>query len=185
LFPSMPTNALRYVAVDYSVPLVEIPRLLMALTSETVDEKGVFEVPEHVDIEVKIAKQKPALDLDVRELWEKSSYTCPECHGVLLQLQEGGRERFRCHTGHAFSVDGLLASLTQAVEESLWSAIRNVEESVLLMRHLAHHLEETDPKSSKEFLKKADEAQKRSEQVRKAVVHHEELNMELVEEEAK
>jgi hypothetical protein len=53
-------------------------------------------VPEHLDIEVKIAKQYPAIDQDIREIWEKSSYTCPECHGVLLRLKENGRERFRC-----------------------------------------------------------------------------------------
>ena len=185
LFPSMPLNALRHVAVDYSVPLVEIAPLLVQLTRATVDEKGALEVPQHLDIEVKIAKQDPALDLDVRDLWEKSSYTCPECHGVLLQLKEGGRERFRCHTGHAFSADGLLASLTESIEESLWNAIRSVEESVILMRHIAKHLKDSDPKSAEEFLQKAEEAQKRSALVRVAAINHEELNMDLVEEGAK
>jgi two-component system, chemotaxis family, protein-glutamate methylesterase/glutaminase len=104
---------------------------------------------------------------------------------VLLQLSEGGRQRFRCHTGHAFSADGLLATLTENIEESLWNAVRSVEESVMLLRHLARHLKDKDPKSSQEFLRKADEAQKRSELVRKAVVGHEELNVELIEEQAR
>lgn len=76
-----------------------------------------------------------------------------------------------------------MASLTESVEESLWNAIRNVEESVLLMRHLARHLRDTDPRSARDFLQKADEALKRSELVRKAVMNHEELNMELIENE--
>jgi two-component system chemotaxis response regulator CheB len=184
LFPSMPVNALRYVSVDYSVPIRDLGALLVRLTEMDVDEKWRYDVPEHLDIEVRIAKQDPALDLDVREIWEKSSYTCPECHGVLLQLKEGGRERFRCHTGHAFSTDGLLASLTESIEEALWNAIRNVEESVLLMRHLARHLKDLDPPTAKEFLNKADDAQRRSELVRQAVMSHEELNLELVEEES-
>ena len=101
-----------------------------------------------------------------------------------MRLKEGGRERFRCHTGHAFSADGLLAGLTESVEESLWYAIRNVEETVMLMRHLARHLKDVDPTSSREFLKKADEAKKRSELLREVVVKHEELNMETVVEES-
>jgi two-component system, chemotaxis family, protein-glutamate methylesterase/glutaminase len=185
LFPSMPANALRYVSVDYCVPLPRIPGLLTELTKTPAEQKGVSEVPEHLDIEVKIAKQDPAIDEDIRNLWEKSSYTCPECHGVLLRLKEGGRERFRCHTGHAFSADGLLASLTESVEESLWTTIRTIEESVLLMRHLAGHLERHDPWNAKEFLRKAEEAEERSDLVRQAVYQHEELDMERVEEAAR
>ena len=184
LFPSMPANALQYVSVDYSVPLKQVAPLLVDLTRAEVKEKERHEMPEHLDIEVKIAKQDPALELDVRELWEKTSYTCPECHGVLLRLKEGGRERYRCHTGHAFSADGLLASLTESVEESLWNAIRIVEETVLLMRHLARHLKDVDPRTSREFEKKADEAQRRSELLREVTITHEELNMETVEEES-
>lgn len=181
LFPSMPINALRYVKVDYTVPLAEIAPLLVELTTTDV-EKGVFEVPEHLDIEVRIAKQDPGIDEDIRNLWERSSYTCPECHGVLLRLKEGEHERFRCHTGHAFSPDSLLAGLTEGVEESLWTTIRYIEESVMLLRHIAEHLYETDPVSANEFFKKADEAQRRSDQVRKAVFKHEELNVERIEE---
>ncbi|HKO45796.1 MAG TPA: hypothetical protein VJU84_21135 [Pyrinomonadaceae bacterium] len=141
-------------------------------------------MPEHLDIEVKIAKQDPAIDQDVRELWEKSSYTCPECHGVLLQLKEGDRARFRCHTGHAFSADTLLADITEGVEESLWTAIRNIEESVMLMRHLAKHVQVHDPSAAKEFLRKAEEAKMRSELIRGAVMDHEELNIDRITEEA-
>lgn len=184
VFPSMPANALRYVPVDYCVPLVKIPELLTQLVDTPAEEKGVVEVPKHLDVEVKIAKQDPAIQLDVRNLWEKSSYTCPECHGVLLQLQEGDRDRFRCHTGHAFSPDGLLAGLTEEVEESLWTTIRNMEESVLLMRHLAKHLKDKDPLNAKKFLRKADEAEQRSKLVRQAVFAHEELSMEKVDEDA-
>jgi two-component system chemotaxis response regulator CheB len=75
-----------------------------------------------------------------------------------------------------------LASLTEGVEETLWSAIRSIEESVMLMRHLARHLKEHDPRGAQEFLRKADEAEKRSGLVREAVFDHEELNIERVEE---
>jgi two-component system, chemotaxis family, protein-glutamate methylesterase/glutaminase len=184
MFPSMPLNALRYVSVDHCVTIEEMAPLLTRLTTMPAESEGVIEMPKHLDIEVKVAKQDPAIEYDVRDLWEKTSYTCPECHGVLLQLSEGGRQRFRCHTGHAFSADGLLAKLTEGIEETLWSAIRNIEESVLLMRHLARHLKAHDPWNAREFLRKAEEAEKRSELVRSAVYEHEELNIERVKEEA-
>ena len=181
LVPSMPASALRHVKVDHCVPLTEIAPLLVQLTkTHLADEEGVYEVPEYLDIEVKIAKQDPAIDQDVRDLWDKSSYTCPECHGVLLQLEENGRERFRCHTGHAFSADSLLAYLTEGVEDSLWTTIRTIEESVLLMRHMAKHVKDSNGSAAKEFQKKADEALRRSELVRKAVSAHEELNVERI-----
>lgn len=166
LVPSMPENALRYVSVDYCVPLIEIAPLLVRLTTTPV-AKGTFEMPEHLDMEIRIAKQDPAIEYDIRNLWEKSSYTCPECHGVLLQYKQGDHERFRCHTGHAFTGDALLASVTESVEESLWTAIRNIEESVMLMRHLARHLKDTDPRSANDFLRKADEAERRSRLIRR------------------
>ncbi len=183
LVSSMPLSALKYVRVDYRLPLVEIGALLVRLTHSEAEEKGVYEVPDNLDIEVRIAKQEPGIDLDVREIWETSSYTCPECHGVLLKLEEGGRIRFRCHTGHAFSADSLLADLTEGVEQSLWSTIRSIEESVLLLRHIARHMTEIgETKSAEDFWTKANEALERAELVRKAVVRHEELNVERVEE---
>jgi two-component system, chemotaxis family, protein-glutamate methylesterase/glutaminase len=178
--PSMPLSASRYVNVDHIVPLVEIAPLLMKLTSTPAVLEGVYEVPKHLDIEVKIAKQDPAIDQDVRKIWEKSSYTCPECHGVLLQFEESGRDRFRCHTGHAFSSDSLLAYLTENVEDSLWTTIRTIEESVLLMNHMAKHIEAQDANAAAEFRQKAAEARERSELVRKAVIGHEQLNEERV-----
>lgn len=184
LVASMPLNALRHVKVDYKVRLEEIAPLLVKLIKTEADEKGAYEVPENLDIEIRIAKQEPSIDLDVREIWEASSYTCPECHGVLLKLEEGGRVRFRCHTGHAFSADSLLADLTEDVEESLWSTIRSIEESVMLMRHLGHHLrEDGEPQTAEEFFRKAEEALQRADLIRQAVAAHAELNVERVKEE--
>jgi len=182
LFPSMPISALTHVNVDYRLPLPEIAPLLIKLTETDIDGQPVYGRPDNLDLEVRIAKLDPAIDMDVREIWEKSSFTCPECHGVLLRLAEGGRFRFRCHTGHAFSGDSLLAQLTENIEEQLWSSVRSIEESVILMRHLARH-ENRSEAIADELRRKADEAEERSRIVRSALVRHEELNMERVEEE--
>ncbi|MDT5294850.1 MAG: two-component system, chemotaxis family, protein-glutamate methylesterase/glutaminase [Acidobacteriota bacterium] len=171
LAPSMPASALRQVRVDHRLPVVEISPLLVRLTAAALGEEGEYEVPKEMEIEVRIAKEDTALDAGVLKLGEPSNYACPECHGVLLQLQEEKRIRFRCHTGHAYSVDSLLAEITEGVEDSLWNAIRSIEESVLLLHHLAGHLgEDENGHTAEEVLTRAQEAQRRADLVRLAVM---------------
>jgi two-component system chemotaxis response regulator CheB len=114
----------------------------------------------------------------VLKLGEPSNYACPECHGVLLQLKEEKRVRFRCHTGHAYSVDSLLAEISEGVEDSLWNAIRSIEESVLLLRHMAEHLDESENgHTSEKFLARAKEAERRADVVRQAVMTDKQLSV--------
>jgi len=169
LVDSMPLSALRHVRVDYCLPLSEITPLLARLAGEEA-EGGAFEVPEETNIEVNIAKADHALEAGVMKLGEPSYFACPECHGVLLQLKEDDRVRFRCHTGHAYSLESLAAEIDESIEESLWSAIRAAEEKVLLMRHFAEHVRRGEEgRDAEEFLRAAEAAQRRADLVRQAV----------------
>jgi two-component system chemotaxis response regulator CheB len=175
--PSMPLNAIKHVEVDHIVPVEEIAPLLVRLASAPAGEGGEHLVSEEMETEVKIAGEKSALESGIMGWGEPSVYACPDCHGVLLQLKEGGHMRFRCHTGHAYSVDSLLAEFGEKSEESLWSAIRALEESVLLMRELARHYDEHHHGSDAEtLLRKAQESQQRAEMVRQAAMRHEHLS---------
>lgn len=177
--PAMPLNAIKNVEVDHIVPLKDIAPLLVRLTETPAAEEGARPVSEEMETEVKIAREDNALDSGIMKWGEPSVYACPECHGVLLQLNEGGNTRFRCHTGHAYSVDSLLAEFTEKTEESLWSAIRAIEEGVLLMRDLAKHFGERHNGTDAEALiKKADESQHRADLVRRAVMNHDNLSRE-------
>lgn len=140
LAPSMPRSALSHVEVDYCVPLTEIASLLSYLTSTPAEAEGEYPVPEEMKIEVSIAEEDNALEAGVLKMGSPSIFTCPECHGALLEISEGDRSRFRCHTGHAFSHESLLAELNGRIEDTLWIAIRTIQESALLMQHLAEHL---------------------------------------------
>ena len=56
------------------------------------------------------------------------------------------------------------------IEESLWNVIRTIDENVMLTRHMAEHLRDTGNANAAEaFLKKAEEAQRRSDLVRQAM----------------
>ena len=115
---------------------------------------------------------------------ELSPFTCPECHGVLSRLQNDNIVRYRCHTGHAYSVDALMASLTEKVEDYLYNAIRGMDESIMLLNHLGdHYAEANQPKLAALYFKKAKQAAERSELVRKAAMTHESLNKESLKKE--
>jgi two-component system chemotaxis response regulator CheB len=172
LVPFMPLNALTHVDVDYRLPLTEIAPLLVRLATEPAEEQGVYQVPKEVEIEVNIAKEQKAIDAGVLQLGEPSNYACPECHGVLLQLKEGNLFRFRCHTGHAYSIESLLTDITEKMDDAVWNSIRAFEEGELFMRQMAEHLGQGEHnQSAQSFLKRADEAKRRANLMRQAAVN--------------
>jgi two-component system chemotaxis response regulator CheB len=177
-FPSMPESALAAVEVDYRVPLAEMATLLVRLTAETVTEASDIAMEEQrkTTIETHIAAQKPALGEGVLTLGTLTPYACPDCHGVLLAITDGDIIRYRCHTGHAHSADSLLATITEHIEDTLWSAIRGVEESILLLNNLGdHYADKNQPKLAAMYFKKAQEAESRAETMRQTVFTHEQL----------
>jgi two-component system chemotaxis response regulator CheB len=173
LVTSMPKSALSHVRVDHCIPLQDIAPLLMRLTTETATEEGIRNVSESLQIEVNIAKEDRALEAGVLTLGEPSNYTCPECHGVLLQLKEENRIRFRCHTGHAYSAESLLAHVEEAIGDALWNAIRSLEEGVMLLRHFEKHLTAAGQPLADEFRRRAEAAEQQGNLVRRAAVQYE------------
>jgi two-component system chemotaxis response regulator CheB len=186
--PSMPMNALRNVAVDYSVPVAEMSDLLVRLSREQVAETAevvVMKDDEKTQIEIGIAAEGSAFESGIMKFGVLTPYTCPECHGVLSKLKDGDRARFRCHTGHAFSADSLLATVTENVEGNLYSAMRGVEETVMLLNNIGDHFAEINqPKLAALYFKKAKEAEARAQLVRQAILSHEQLSKDALQQQA-
>ncbi|AOM79638.1 chemotaxis protein CheB [Pedobacter steynii] len=173
---SMPENALREVEIDYCVALDDMPALLVKLSQEVIGSTEIMK-DEKTKIEINIAAEENALKQGSLNIGVLSPYTCPECHGVLSKIMDGDLSRFRCHTGHAYSADTLMASVTEKIEDSLYSAVRGMDESILLLNHIGdHYAEANQPKLAAVYFKKAKEAEGRSNLVRKAVHSHEQLS---------
>jgi two-component system, chemotaxis family, protein-glutamate methylesterase/glutaminase len=157
-FPSMPNNALEYVKVDHRAAPADIPEVLIQLTREKAALKRKLSPKELklLKTEIVIAGSDNAFQLGIIEMGRLTPFTCPECDGALSRLKEGGIIRFRCHTGHAFSMSALIAEVTENIEDLLWKAMRGLEESNMLLNQIGEHFE-TEGKSSqaKQFVEEA------------------------------
>ena len=91
---------------------------------------------EDMEIETKLAE----MDIDTlnssKHVGTPSGFSCPECGGALWELQDGELTRFRCRVGHAFSIDSILGAQAEQIEESLWAALKSLEESASLSRRM-------------------------------------------------
>ncbi len=174
--PSMPESAMREVEIDYIAAISEMAELLVRLSNKEVSET-VMEDDEKTEIEIRIAAEDSAFESGIMKLGKLTPYTCPDCNGVLITLRDGNLMRFRCHTGHAFSADSLLTTVTENIENSLYGAMRGIEESVMLLNHLGDHFAEGNQKRlAALYFQKAQEAERRAQFVRQAVLSHERLS---------
>jgi two-component system chemotaxis response regulator CheB len=70
-------------------------------------------------------------------LGDQVPYNCPNCGGVLWQIDTPGEKRFRCHTGHSYTGSALLESQSEKIEELLWISLRMFEERRNLLTSMA------------------------------------------------
>jgi two-component system chemotaxis response regulator CheB len=140
---SMPLSAIQNVKVDHVAPIAEIAALLSRLSREEVQPGKEPDVSEQkkTQLEIRAAAAEPGMKWQaILELGEQTAFTCPECHGVLTRIREGAIERYRCHTGHAFSPESLLASVTEQIELRLWDSLRALDEAAMLLDHVGDHV---------------------------------------------
>jgi len=178
-FPAMPTNVLESVDVDHIVPIAKLAALLVKLSTEPAPQK--FKVKKEdldkLEIELAIARHDNAFKMGIIDKGELTTFTCPDCHGALTKLIEGNLIRFRCHTGHAYTISALLAELTESVESMMFQAMRGLEETNMLLEQLGKHFTETKHKDVAElFYQKAQAADKQARIIHDSIFQHQILS---------
>jgi hypothetical protein len=138
MFPSMPSSAIENVQVDRVLPVDEIGPLLDRLVREPLPaDQGALNMARHQADEPDIAEVGND-ELKTKNLdGPPSKFTCPECGGALWELQNGKLLRYRCHIGHGYTAESLMAAQGQRLEEALWSALRALEETAGMRRRMA------------------------------------------------
>ncbi|MBB3221528.1 chemotaxis protein CheB [Pseudoduganella umbonata] len=170
--PDMPESAIRNVEVDRVLPVADIgPALERMLDESLAEARGrPREVPEWVRLENRFAIEESDMET-LSRIGTPSTFTCPECHGTLWEMQGQAPTRFRCHTGHAFTERHLSEQQGVAVEESLWSAVRALTEKEKLLRQMAQSaLSLGHAQTAADYLQQAAAAQRDGEVLRRLLV---------------
>ncbi len=138
MFSSMPASALEQVPHAKVLQLPEIADRIVKLIGEELPER-----PSRARNGDAAVEEIKFAELDMSEIEKEphpgqpSQFACPDCGGVLWEIEEKGFLRFRCRVGHAFTARHLDAEQRHAIETALWAALRALEESASLYRRMA------------------------------------------------
>jgi two-component system, chemotaxis family, protein-glutamate methylesterase/glutaminase len=169
LYSGMPQSAIETGKIDHVAPVAEMMPLLLRLVQEDIQ---VEENP------VKDNRDVSELDNNGHQLHEPGGtpavYSCPDCGGVLMEYQDGDFLRFRCHVGHAYSAESLVAKQSEALEDALWMALRALEENAELSRRLANRAEQNGHDSTRKyFQEKVKDTEERAATLRQILLKNE------------
>ena len=123
--PDMPHHVIERVIVDHVVPPSELPGLITQLVATPAGPT--------------LAPGSFVRQLEGAELGQRAEVVCPICEGVLTEAQPGVFQHFRCHVGHAFTLESLVSEQSEQMERALWAAVRVLEESAALARRVSLH----------------------------------------------
>lgn len=178
-FPSMPKSALTYVSIDWSLPLPALAAKVVELTTGKIQELEGSVTMEEMDdeqksemrVETDIAGLNPQAVTQAPHYGKISSYTCPDCHGPLWEIQDGPLLRFRCRVGHAFTAESMFEGQADNVEEALWMALNILEESEQLYARLVSSARDRQHRwMSEQFEQKLRSIKERSAVIRRLLV---------------
>ena len=143
----MPGNALQYGNADYILPASQIGEKLIELAGQASKVLTMKKKADKKTAAVKNGNGKSKRELEVapnehvsypeESVGRPSVFACPECHGVLWEISEGGAVRYRCRVGHAYSEVTLNEELSVAAESALWAAMRALDEKASMSRRMA------------------------------------------------
>jgi two-component system chemotaxis response regulator CheB len=169
-FSGMPRSAIERVDPDYVLPVAEIPALLTKLTAGAPQGVPAAEGSNAVDDEVTAGYSIDDAAPPPREKRGNaaSGFTCPNCHGSVWELEDGGLPRIECRVGHAFSLDAFLGEQAIALEDAIWSAINSLEERATTLRRFAARSVQA-PRTRQRYLEQAETVQAQAELLREGL----------------
>lgn len=150
----MPRHVIERVEVDHVVHPRDLPGLIKRLVGTPAGP--AIDPPQ-------IVRQ-----IEGHELGVRAEVVCPICEGVLTEAQPGVFHHFRCHVGHAFTLESLVREQSDEMERALWSAVRALEESAALALRVSRY-ETADVKAR--FAEKAQTHRQHADHIRQLLLH--------------
>jgi two-component system chemotaxis response regulator CheB len=175
-FAEMPSNALKKVQPDHVVRLADMPALLARLVHQPAGE--AVQIPDNIALEVAIARGETNEVDQMDHLGRRSVFACPDCHGVMWEIDEGNLVRYRCHVGHAYTAELMTLALDESLRRGLASAVRALEERVALAQRLQRQAEHQQQRlTAATWANRAAEYQKELANIRQAMRRIEHVSM--------
>jgi two-component system, chemotaxis family, protein-glutamate methylesterase/glutaminase len=172
LYPGMPTSAIDHVPVDHVVPVADMAELLVQLSKEEVLD---LERPASplLQIEADLALMDDEAMNQPDRPGSPSGFSCPDCNGVLWEIEDGDLVRYRCRVGHAWSAESLFGEQSTQLDAALWMALRGLEEKAALARTLGERATERGSRlSASRFTHQAEEAARAASAIRSLLEQH-------------
>lgn len=165
----MPRNALHATDVDMVATGSGLGDVLPGLVQATAGP--VLPVPADIRLEVEIAAGR-RIDTDAfRQVAAPVALTCPQCGGVLSQIEASQPLRFRCQVGHAVTAEVLASEQENAVDEAMRIALRIVGERAELVQRMADDARTAGRvRTAQTYLERAEELRHHAETIRRAVL---------------
>jgi two-component system chemotaxis response regulator CheB len=133
-FAEMPETALIRVQPDHVVGLAGMPALFEKLVRQPAGQPVA--VPSSLAYEVDIANGGRGSMNEMDRIGRRSVLACPDCHGIMWEIDEGQLVRYRCHEGHAYTAEVMSLALDENLKRACASAVRALDERVALARKL-------------------------------------------------
>jgi two-component system, chemotaxis family, protein-glutamate methylesterase/glutaminase len=133
-FAEMPLTAVNRAKPDHIVSLADLPALLTSLTHQPAGETKPL--PPGAKFEVEIARNGHSGMDKMDAFGRRSALACPDCGGVMWELDDGGMSRYRCHVGHTYTAEVMSLALDENLRRALASAMRALDERTALARKL-------------------------------------------------
>jgi two-component system chemotaxis response regulator CheB len=166
--PEMPRSAMVHVDVDACVPGAQIGQVLADLVRRPAAAPAPGAPREiALDQAVSVGAGDPMENLNA--LGKPSRFACPECSGVLWELEDTQPRRYRCHTGHGFTLRSLAHTQQEAFDEALWGAMRALQEREALLRALAEEPRDGSDSARDELISQAERTAVHGEQLRNMI----------------
>ena len=124
-YPQMPEAALRATPETRLLAGSEMSAALAELVREPAPPPPP--IPDQILLEARVAGGDKEATREIEARGTGTNLSCPECGGP-LNLQPDDELRFRCRLGHAYAIGSLSTASRDAVEASLWVAIRLLEQ---------------------------------------------------------
>ena len=167
-YPEMPASVLETMESDYCEPINKMGQVIMEVTSRLPPKP--LPVPEIIVAEAKLSERSATAIEDINKLGPKTDYGCPDCGGPLWEIKSGKLKHYRCHIGHTYSDWDLEISQSRKIEQTLWVAIRMMEErKTVLLRMSSEHRHRGLLKSSGTYKEQAKNLEQHIEQLKKFI----------------